>query len=114
MRNLLIIPALAALLFACQPQIGDSCISDTECQRGQTCDTASPAGYCLRYGCEQNECTDEAVCVEFEADGAILVSACMLRCSSNGDCRTRDGYVCRRDVGPVPFCGVPAAVVAGD
>lgn len=107
MRRLIAIPAFALLSFAgCQSGIGDSCVSDTECARGQVCDTTSPGGYCIEYGCSPNECPPEAVCVDFVEDGNLLVSACMARCDNNSDCRTRDDYVCREDIGPVPFCGI--------
>lgn len=32
----------------------------------------------------------------------------MARCSSQGDCRRDDGFVCRDDRGPVRFCYQPA------
>ena len=90
---------------ACAPQTGDACIASTECGPGQVCDTTSPGGYCLEYDCLDNGCAEEAICVEF-----TQVSACMRRCDSDADCRNRDGYVCRTDVGSVPFCYVPATV----
>lgn len=86
----------------CAPQTGDACITSTECGPGQVCDTTSPGGYCLEYDCVDNGCAEEAICVEF-----TQVSACMKRCDSDKDCRNRDGYVCRTDVGSVPFCYVP-------
>lgn len=93
------------LLGACQPEIGSGCRSDGECGRNQVCDTASPGGYCLEYDCRFNECPPEAVCVDFVAEGDVVVSACMRRCDSDKQCRQRDGYVCRTD-GAVPFCGL--------
>lgn len=104
--NLLLVALLGLLAAACQQAIGDSCVSDSECARTQTCDTTSPGGYCIEYGCAPNECPPEAVCVDFFDEGDLLLSACMRRCDKNSQCRQRDGYVCRRDIGPVPFCGV--------
>lgn len=89
---------------ACAPQTGDACIASTECGPGQVCDTTSPGGYCIEYDCIDNGCAEEAICVEFSQ-----VSACMRRCDSDSDCRNRDGYVCRDDVGSVPFCYVPTS-----
>jgi len=89
---------------ACAPETGDACIASTECSPGQVCDTTSPGGYCIEYDCVDNGCAEEAICVEF-----TQVSACMRRCDSDADCRNRDGYVCRSDVGSVPFCYVPVS-----
>jgi hypothetical protein len=37
------------------------------------------------------------------------LNACLKRCDSDNDCRTRDGYECREDVGDVPFCYAPVS-----
>jgi hypothetical protein len=101
-----ILSALAALLVgACQPEIGDSCIADSECARDQVCDTTSPGGYCLQFDCDASSCPSGAVCVDFDIEGEGVVSACMQHCDKDSECRRRDGYVCRRD-GPIPFCGL--------
>lgn len=112
MRPVLSVIALAALLglaSGCQPQIGDGCLTDAECDRNHTCDTTSPGGYCIDYDCEANECGPQAVCVEFEAEGEPLVTACMRSCQRDSDCRQRDGYVCRQANDTVSFCGIPPA-----
>ena len=99
-----IVPALAACLLvlsACSPEIGDSCVTGAECGTGAFCDTTAPEGYCTISPCRKGECPDESVCVEFDGE----VTACMLRCSADGDCR--DSYRCRSDRGPVDFCYVP-------
>jgi hypothetical protein len=97
---------IALLLAACQPSIGDSCITDAECGRNQVCDSTMPGGYCLEFDCDLDTCPPEAVCVGFVQDGEVLINACMERCSGDSDCRTRDGYVCRDDMGSIPFCGI--------
>ncbi len=89
----------------CRHEVGDSCLNDAECDSGQTCDTASPGGYCLEYDCLPNACPDEAVCVDF-----TVLSACMRRCDRDSDCRQRDDYVCRDDIGSVPFCYTAPAI----
>ena len=91
-----------AMLFsvACSPEIGDSCVTGQECGTGAYCDTSAPDGYCIISPCERGGCPEEAVCVEFDGD----ITACMLRCDANGDCR--DDYVCRSEPGPVNFCYV--------
>lgn len=108
LRSILALSVLALCVTACGSRTGDSCASDFECPQGQTCDTASPGGYCLSFDCEPGDnraCPDDAVCIDFvEPD----LTACMRRCDSNRDCRTRDGYVCREDLGPVGFCYLPA------
>lgn len=96
------------LAVGCTPQVGDSCINDAECDRIHICDSTSPGGYCLAYDCEPNECGDHAVCVAFEGDEAeVVLTACMRACTSDADCRTRDGYVCREANDTVRFCGIP-------
>ena len=98
-RVLVSLAAACALLGACAPEIGDSCITSTECAPGQVCDTTAPRGHCTVLDCEPNDCPSEAICVDFD-----VVSACMRRCDSDKDCRQGDGYVCRDDLGAVPFC----------
>lgn len=103
MRTALLFTLIATASVACAPAVGDSCVSSSECAPGQICDTASPGGYCTILDCEANSCPGNSVCVGFE-----LVVACMETCSSDNDCRERDGYVCRDDLGPTPFCYQPA------
>jgi hypothetical protein len=100
MRIFLLAVWLVALV-GCAPQVGDACLNSNGCAFGQVCDTSSPGGYCLQYDCVRGRCPTEAICVDFET-----ISACMARCETNGDCRRDEGYVCRRDLGPVPFCHV--------
>jgi hypothetical protein len=100
---------LLALASACAPEVGDACISSAECGARQACDTTAPGGYCLRFDCFDDACPSEAVCVDF-----VDVNACMRRCDQDKDCRDSDGYVCRRDVGNVPFCYLPMSESAMD
>lgn len=98
---------LALGVTACGSQTGDSCVANLDCPQGQVCDTTSPGGYCLSYDCDPGDartCPDEAVCIDFREPE---ITACMRRCDSNNDCRKRDGYVCREDLGPVGFCYLP-------
>lgn len=114
MLRLLVIP-IALFAAACTPKVGDSCVTDAECDRNQICDSTMPGGYCLQFDCDLNTCPEEAVCVAFVEGGEILINACMARCSSDSDCRTRDDYTCRDDMGSVPFCGIaPEGAVPTD
>jgi hypothetical protein len=88
---------------ACTPSVGDACLSSLECPEGASCDTTVPGGYCLVFNCSETNCPDGSVCVDFRT-----FSACMLYCQSDDDCRTAEGYVCRTDLRPAPFCYQPA------
>lgn len=104
----LLLPVFAALVcfgVSCAPQVGDACITSQECSPGQVCDTSSPRGYCTLFDCEANDCPGNSVCVDFGD-----VRACMERCDSNNECRQRDGYECRDDLGPASFCYLPLVV----
>jgi hypothetical protein len=87
---------------ACTPAIGDPCASSLECPESSTCDTSAVNGYCLSYDCEYGGCPDDSVCVRFDT-----FTACMASCSVDGDCRTAEGFVCRDDLDPAPFCFHP-------
>ncbi len=91
----------------CRPEIGDPCTTSIECPEGGTCDTTTLGGYCLKYDCEFSSCPDGSVCVEFPT-----FTACMQHCSSNADCRVSEGYVCRDDLEPAPFCYVDDELAA--
>ena len=100
MRFLFVV--LAFLVGAgCAPQVGDACLNSNGCALGQVCDTSSPGGYCIQYDCLGGSCGDGAICVDFDS-----ISACMARCETRSDCRSDEGYVCRRDRGSVGFCYV--------
>jgi hypothetical protein len=98
---------LGCLSFACQPEIGDSCTSSSDCSVSEqrTCDTTQPGGYCTRFSCTAGDCPEEAACIGFRSvlSSAPLCSglqerprlqrtACLRRCSKESDCR--GGYDC--------------------
>lgn len=99
---------LAALaLWACQPEIGDSCSNAADCSQtaDRTCDTTVPGGYCTEFGCSADACPSEAACIAYQsvvsttpecadlqAAPRLLRTACMRRCSRDSDCR--EGYAC--------------------
>ena len=57
----------SALLPACGSEIGDSCLSSTDCSTtgDRTCDTSQRDGYCTVLGCDYDTCPEESVCVRF-------------------------------------------------
>jgi hypothetical protein len=98
---------LGCLSLACQPEIGDSCTSSSDCSVSEqrTCDTQQPGGYCTRFSCTAGDCPEEAACIGFrsvlssaplcaglQSRPRLQRTACMLRCSKNSDCR--GGYEC--------------------
>jgi len=92
--------AVALVLSACGPSIGDECSNDSQCPAGSYCDKTMPGGFCTISPCREGECPDESVCVKFSNNETY----CMPSCGSDGDCR--DGYVCIKDIGSNPFCSV--------
>jgi hypothetical protein len=105
LRSLL--AAFALFIFACQPEIGDSCSNASDCsvQDQRTCDTTFPGGYCTVFGCGADTCPEESTCVGFQSVLSIAPecsdiavrprlqrTACMRSCSRNSDCR--GGYAC--------------------
>lgn len=103
--KLTIIVAYFGLNMACTPEIGDTCRTDRDCAgvEARICDTSTPGGYCTITGCERNDCPNESVCVNFGEE-----TACMRRCDKKSCSRDDEGFVCRDDIGPVPFCYLPA------
>jgi hypothetical protein len=105
-------PGLGLLLlllgaFACQPKIGDSCTSASDCsvQGDRTCDTTFPGGYCTQFNCGAGTCPDDATCIGFQsllslapecadlqARPRLERSVCLRSCSKDSDCR--GGYQC--------------------
>lgn len=90
--------ALAASVVAgCAPRIGDGCQNSTNCSINgdRLCDTSQPGGNCTVFDCQPDRCPDDAVCVRFNPVPARrAIVACMRRCSTDGDCRSGDGYRC--------------------
>jgi hypothetical protein len=121
MRSPSSIPAtlgLAALLLAvgCAPSIGDSCGTALDCSVNgdRTCDLARPGGACTIFACEPDTCPDDAVCVRWRPDPSRLsFTACMRRCTEEGDCRVDEGYAClaAEDIGATEEGGDPIAEV---
>ncbi|MCB9530608.1 MAG: hypothetical protein H6700_02495 [Myxococcales bacterium] len=103
--------AAALLAVGCRPGVGDSCVSDAECERPQVCDTTSPGGYCTVFDCEDERCPGDALCVGFERDGVLVTTACMEQCDKDSQCRERDGYVCQPVGTSQGYCGVEGDVV---
>lgn len=94
---------ISSLLFAsllvagCSPQVGNSCQTSINCSitGNRVCDTASPNGYCTVFGCDDGTCPAEAVCVRWRPmESRLSFTACMRRCTGDGDCRVDQGYAC--------------------
>lgn len=115
LRALFLLSAAATLLAAglllggCTPHIGDHCQLNTDCSIDGTrvCDNSQPNGYCTSFNCTPNSCLDNAVCVmvnasvpgcpydDYQAPSRTHTTLCLAHCSTDSDCRTGDGYVCR-------------------
>jgi len=104
---LVLVGLLAPVLGGCPPEIGDDCQTSSDCsaQENRLCDITQPGGYCTVFNCEPGGCSDEGVCVAFNAKASVVEgcedpnglsrfarSFCLANCESDGDCRT--GYVC--------------------
>lgn len=100
-------------LVGCGKDIGDACKSINECistDIDRLCLTQDgegfPGGYCTKFNCGgANQCPEEATCVAYrstlggsgmcesgESASRLQRNYCMLRCDSDGDCRS--GYKC--------------------
>ena len=86
------------VLTACEAQVGDPCVSSTQCAPGQLCDVNSAEGYCTQRDCEEGSCPEGSICVTFES----LDRYCMATCEGTDDCR--DGYLCDEDIAASPIC----------
>lgn len=65
---------LAMLAVGCGKEIGDACVTQTDCDpngtEGRICvDPDTNGGYCTVQGCDYNTCPSEAVCVSFFTGG---------------------------------------------
>ena len=115
--------AVALSAAGCGSQIGDACVVSSDCDPNgnRLCiDSDQHGGYCTIQGCDYDTCPTEAVCVRFYtgsfqnepctnqsqcsldelctlpgfcAPRSAEIRYCMLKCSSDSDCR--DGYECR-------------------
>ena len=70
--------ALVALSAGCGDEIGDSCVSSSDCSQSgdRICDTASPEGYCTVPGCDFDSCPDGSVCIRFFGGVTNTTSEC--------------------------------------
>jgi hypothetical protein len=99
--------AAVLVLVSCQPEIGDSCSNASDCsQQGErTCDITEPGGYCTIFGCNIDNCPEEAACIGFQSVVSIAPECsslqarprlqralCLRTCKKNSDCRS--GYAC--------------------
>lgn len=75
MRFSLLVLVLAA--FGCGKQIGDACITGSDCAIDGTrvCDIAEDQGYCTIAGCDYSTCPGEAACIRF-FDGSFSNLTC--------------------------------------
>jgi len=92
---LALLALLGFVVGGCQPGIGDSCGSSTDCSPTgeRQCDLAQPGGYCTVVGCNADLCPDGAICVEWRfIPSRTAETWCMKPCGSDGDCRT--AYLC--------------------
>jgi hypothetical protein len=95
-------------LLACQPKIGDECVTDIDCsqQGDRLCDTTQPNGYCTQVDCDPNSCPEkESICIAFNSSVSTVGACnskgqtspyrrtfCMESCKSQKQCRP--GYTC--------------------
>lgn len=86
------------VIMGCEAQVGDPCVSSTQCAPGQLCDVNSDEGYCTQRDCEEGSCPSGSVCVTFEN----LDRYCMATCASGDGCR--DGYLCDEEIASEPIC----------
>jgi len=58
---------LSAGLAACGSEIGDSCLTHSDCSPSgdRICDLSQRDGYCTVLGCDYDTCPEESVCVRF-------------------------------------------------
>ncbi len=65
----LLIAAVTALAgVGCGSEIGDSCVTSTDCEQSDAtriCDNNSDGGYCTIVGCDFGTCPKESECVRF-------------------------------------------------
>ncbi|MEM9073655.1 MAG: hypothetical protein AAGE52_34515 [Myxococcota bacterium] len=88
-------PLCLGLLFACAPNIGDSCNDSSDCSvnGSRICDTAQPSGYCTVRNCDPDTCPGRSICVEWRGiPDRTAIAFCMDRCNGDGACRRQ--YSC--------------------
>lgn len=112
---------VAFLASACAPEIGDDCVTSSDCvttDANRLCISEQlegfPGGYCTVFNCEPGSCPSEAVCVGYrtslanaeacsDATGRARLQRtyCMRTCENDGDCRS--GYACIDVAGDDPW-----------
>lgn len=111
-RFLVCLPALA--LAGCSPHIGDHCNLNTDCSIQGTlfCDTSQPNGYCTFFNCVPNGCQQNAICVmlrpsvpgcpydDYQSPARTGRTMCLAPCTTDSDCRSGEGYVCKDPTQP--------------
>jgi hypothetical protein len=104
-RLFLVLLALAG----CSPKIGDHCNLNTDCSIQGTlfCDTSQPNGYCTFFNCVPDGCQNGAICVmlrpavpgcpydDYQSPARSGRTMCLAPCTTDSDCRSGEGYVCR-------------------
>jgi hypothetical protein len=112
------LPAALALA-GCSPHIGDHCNLNTDCSIQGTlfCDTSQPNGYCTFFNCVPNGCQQNAICVmlrpavpgcpydDYNSPSRTGRTMCLAPCTTDSDCRSGEGYVCRDPRQP-PWNGI--------
>lgn len=77
---------------------GERCADFRQCAGDQVC-VNFPGGYCATGGCAVDlPCADGTACVDLG-----VLTACLKRCTGDGDCRAGEGYTCQ-DLGGVRVC----------
>lgn len=73
--------------------VGAACSDDLDCTAGLAC-FSWPKGYCTLLDCTVAgvSCPGAAVCWS----EAKVTHLCTVQCDGDGDCRTADGYACKR------------------
>lgn len=79
--------ALAATTCGSDPNVGATCTATAGCDKGLTCDTAVPNGYCTK-ACttvaSKDECPDGSICDSLSSSAGL---SCVKICSEHTDCR---------------------------
>jgi hypothetical protein len=76
--------------------IGAACTEPNDCtfRDDATCITSFTNGYCTR-ACYDGDCGTTGACELLDCDGGTLnCSVCLVRCTTDAQCRTSDGFVC--------------------
>ncbi|MEC9072984.1 MAG: hypothetical protein VX938_11410, partial [Myxococcota bacterium] len=75
--------------------VGDACDSVVDCNGASAVCLSLPGGYCAVEECADggNACPDGSQCFAFQ-DGT---SYCIETCTTSGECRQSEGYVCDQD-----------------